>query len=271
MSNLTDDEEMARMMRPGLRVSRGKNWDEGGIDGNGPGTVIREHPKFKHWWQVKWDRTGKTDYHQMGTTITRLDTIRSSGKIYRLKIINFSTASPQKTITLGKKLFMAKSTCDMKIICEGKTFDCHKCVVCCQSDVFEAMFLNMETIEAKSGEVEINDIQADTMETLLYFLYNEEVKETKLINAKLLCAADKYNLIGLMGVCTEYLKKNLCFENAVDVLVAAHLTNQKDLFDTTSNFVKKNEGNLNKTSAWKEFKKTNPTMAIDILSSILKL
>ena len=265
MSNRTDDEEMARRMRPGLRVIRGKNWIFGGIDGNGPGTVIREHPKFKHWWQVKWDRTGKTDYHQMGTTKPSVE------KIYRLKIINFPTTAPQKTITLGKKLFMAKSTCDMKIICEGKTFDCHKCVLCCQSDVFEAMFSNIETIEAKSGEVEINDIQADTMETLLYFLYNEEVKETKLINAKLLCAADKYNLIGLMGVCTEYLKKNLCFENAVDVLVAAHLTNQKNLFDTTSTFVKKNEGNLKKTSAWKEFKKTNPTMATDILSSILKL
>ena len=185
--------------------------------------------------------------------------------------MNFCTAATQKNSSLGKKLFMAKSTCDMKIICEGKTFDCHKCVLCCQSDVFEAMFLNIETIEAISGEVEINDIQADTMETLLYFLYNEEVKETKLINAKLLCAADKYNLIGLMGVCTEYLKKNLCFENAVDVLVAAHLTNQKDLFDTTSTFVKKNEGSLKKTSTWKEFKKTNPTIATDILSSILKL
>ena len=265
MSNSTDDEEMARMMRPGVRVVRGKNWPFGKIDGNGPGTVIREHPESKHWWEVKWDSTGNTFFHQMGTTKV------SGEKIYRLKIINFSTAAPQKTLTLGKKLFMAKSTCDMKIICEGKTFDCHKCVLCCQSDVFEAMFSNIETIEAKSGEVEINDIQADTMETLLYFLYNEEVKETKLINANLLCIADKYNLIGLMGVCTEYLKKNLCFENAVDVLVAAHLTNQKDLFDTTSNFVKKNEGNLNKTSAWKEFKKTNPTMAIDILSSILKL
>ena len=84
MSNRTDDEEMARRMRPGLRVIRGKNWIFGEIDGNGPGTVIREHPKFKHWWQVKWDRTGKTDYHQMGTTATRLDTTRPSGeKIYR--------------------------------------------------------------------------------------------------------------------------------------------------------------------------------------------
>ena len=265
MSNRTDDEEMARMMKPGLRVIRGKDWISGETDGNGLGTVIREHPEIKHFWEVKWDNTGNTHFYPMGATNI------SGEKIYRLKIIDFSTAAPQKTLTLGKKLFTAKSTCDIKIICQGKTFDCHKCVLCCQSDVFEAMFLNIETIEAKSGEVEINDIQADTMETLLYFLYNEEVKETKLINAKLLCAAHKYNLIGLMGVCTDYLKKNLCFENAVDVLVAAHLTNEKDLFDTTSNFVKKNEGKLKKTSAWKEFKKTNPTMAIDILSSILKL
>ena len=56
-----------------------------------------------------------------------------------------------------------------------------------------------------------------------------------------------------------------------DVLVSAHLTDQKDLFEIASDFVKKNEGNLVKTTAWEEFKKTNPTMVIEIFSSILKL
>merc|ERR550534_3418068 len=112
---------MARMMKPGLRVVRGKNWDQNGqvwdssqTDKNGPGTVIREHPDSKNLWQVKWDRTGKIVYHQMGA-----DNFRSGEKIYRLKIMNFCLTATQKNSSLGKKLFMAKSTYDMKIICEG--------------------------------------------------------------------------------------------------------------------------------------------------------
>ena len=55
------------------------------------------------------------------------------------------------------------------------------------------MFLNVKTIEAKLGKVKLNDVQSDTKKLLLYFLYNDEIEDTKMINAKLLVAADKYN------------------------------------------------------------------------------
>ena len=59
---------------------------------------------------------------------------------------------------LGSKLFLDKEFVDLKIICKGKTFECHKNVLSCQSDVFKTMFLNMNTDEAKSGQVKIKDI-----------------------------------------------------------------------------------------------------------------
>ena len=189
----------------------------------------------------------------------------------RLKIIEIPPPASKKTPILGNKLFMAKNTFDLKIICEGKILECHKNVLCCRSDVFDVMFLNDEMIEAQSREVEINDIQADTMETFLYFLYHDQVQDTKMINAKLLRAAHKYNVLELMEVCTDYLKNNLSFENATDVLVSAHLTDKKDLFEIASDFINENKGKVVKTIAWEEFKKTNSTMAIDIISSVLKL
>jgi hypothetical protein len=42
---------------------------------------------------------------------------------------------------------------------------CHKIVLGTQSDVFETMFMNMDLNEAKSGEVEIEDFDFDTVET----------------------------------------------------------------------------------------------------------
>ena len=59
---------------------------------------------------------------------------------------------------LGSKLFLDKEFVDLKIICKGKTFECHKNVLSCQSDVFKTMFLNMNMDEAKSGQVKIKDI-----------------------------------------------------------------------------------------------------------------
>ena len=64
------------------------------------------------------------------------------------------------------------------------------------------------------------------METFLYFLYNDKVKDTNLINVNLLKAADKYNFRGLLEYCSEHLKSNLTAENAADVLLTAHFTNQ---------------------------------------------
>ena len=262
MSNLTY-EEMSKMMKPGIRVVRGKDWtDRGDGDGNGLGTVLGEDPQHKNYWKVKWDNNFENSY-LMGTSPYTGD------KSYLLKIIEIP--APKKNPILGNKLFMAKDTFDLKIICEGKILECHKNVLCCRSDVLNVMFSNDEMIEAQSKEVKINDIQADTMETFLYFLYHDQVQDTKMINAKLLRAAHKYNVPELLDFCSDYLKNNLSFENATDVLVSAHLTDQKNLFEIASDFINENKGKVVKTIAWDEFKKTNPTMAIDIISSILKL
>jgi hypothetical protein len=60
---------------------------------------------------------------------------------------------------------------DIKVICDGKTIVCHKNVLGSQSDVFEIMFLNMDSMtEAKSGEIKIEDFKAETIETFIYYV-----------------------------------------------------------------------------------------------------
>ena len=48
------------------------------------------------------------------------------------------------------------------------------------------------------------------------------------------------------------MESNLSFENALDVLVSAELTNQKALLESASNLVCRNKGRLNKTGAYNE-------------------
>ena len=41
--NYREEEEMAKLMKPGVRVVRGKDWKYGNDDGNGPGLVVEFH------------------------------------------------------------------------------------------------------------------------------------------------------------------------------------------------------------------------------------
>ena len=126
-------------------------------------------------------------------------------------------------------------------------------------------------IESESGEMKIDDVKADTLEIMIYFLYHDKVFDEKMINADLLILAERYNVRPLTAVCVEYLGENLSVENALDVLVSANLTNKKALFDVATQFVFENRGNLVKTDAWKELSENDPILIGKIMIAMLKL
>ena len=79
---------------------------------------------------------------------------------------------------------MKKYLCDIKLVCDEKIFECHKNVLSCQSDVFEAMFKEKSTYnESKSGVMKIEDFDADVVESMVYFMYHENVLDEKMANS----------------------------------------------------------------------------------------
>ena len=244
---------MTQYMKIGDRVVRGKNWiwtDD--HDGNGPGTVTNVFADGS--LLVKWDKNEfyVREFHYLSCNT--------------LKFMNSVDSITPKS--LGSMIFAAEEFFDMKVICNGKTFQCHKVVLASQSDVFSTMFLNMEMNEAKLGEVKIDDFKPETIETLMYYFYNQKVEDVNLINTDLLLVAEKYNISGLLKICSGHLQRILSPENALDVLLTAHLTNQEDLFNAASKVVYKYKGKLAKTTTWIEMKETNPAMIINILSLV---
>ena len=172
---------------------------------------------------------------------------------------------------LAEKLYADKELVDLKILCDGKTFECHKVVLSCQSEVFKTMIKNKDLTETKTGimKIEERDISYDNMEQLLYYLYHEKIKDISIINPDLLVAADKYIVKGLLDKCSKYFEANLSLQNALDVLVTAEFTNQKNLFEAASRFVGKNIGSLNKSRAYEDLLKNNPTLIANVLSKML--
>ena len=63
--------------------------------------------------------------------------------------------------------------------------------------------LTTDMLEARTGVVEILDVEADTMEKLLEFVYSGEISDTGGLLFQLFEAADKYEVMGL--VCIWYL------------------------------------------------------------------
>ena len=126
-------------------------------------------------------------------------------------------------------------------------------------------------IEEKTGKVEIDDFEAETVDAMVYYMYKENIYDERLINVDLLRLADKYNVTSLVDFCAEHLEENLSLENALDILVTSHQINQKDLFYAATNFAYENMRYLVKTDSWKKLMETDPKLANDVVMKMLNL
>ena len=135
----------------------------------------------------------------------------------------------------------------------------------CQSSVFKRMLNHSDMVEAKSGEIKVTDISPITMESLLFFIYHDNLDECK-ISGDLMMAADKYNISALYKFCVCYFKNNLTEENALEVMNSAYLKNEHELFEKACKFVFKNNGF--EKLAWQDMIKNNPDYVIDILKAL---
>ena len=169
---------------------------------------------------------------------------------------------------LNEKLYLNDEISDVKIFCQDKIFNCHKLILACQSEVFKRMLMDSNMVESTSGEVKVTDTSEITMESLLYYIYHDELDDEK-INEELLMAAEKYEVLGLVWICLNHLKENLTVHNAVNVLISSYLVDHKELMDLATQFIVKHKDELVENGAWKEMKEKNPKLALKMMDKAL--
>ena len=180
------------------------------------------------------------------------------------------TGVPKKSKLLNK-LYLEGEFSDVKIHCDEEVFNCHKIILSGQSEVFK-MILSGNSNEVTSGKIEITDASAITMKNLLFYIYHEDLHEDdpKII-VDLLMAAEKYAISGLVNMCVTVLEESLSEKNVVDVMTAAFLTNQQDLFESACDFIF--ESRIGKQTieieAWKELEEKKPTLAFKMLKKAM--
>lgn len=159
---------------------------------------------------------------------------------------------------------------DVTLVCGSKHFACHKIILSSRSDVFAAMFSHRDTAEDKTNRVDITDVDEDSLEQLLRFVYTDKIDEANLttLACGLLTAADKYNVPRLKAVCERVICDNLEVSNAAQALVLAHLHEAKQLKKVAVDFVTQNIVKVSESPGWSQIVGGNEVLG-DILKSVM--
>ncbi|KAF8771098.1 Protein maternal effect lethal 26 like protein [Argiope bruennichi] len=109
-----------------------------------------------------------------------------------------------------------------------------------RSSVFEAMFAKSGS-DKSNKSIDIPDMDADTLNRLLLYIYEDKVQDlTEDTAANLFVAADRYELLDLKEKCSNFLKLNITESNACGILVLADVHQDESLRKSVQKFILNN-------------------------------
>ena len=116
------------------------------------------------------------------TVIARLVFVQeqSSDVCDHVYVDNFLDGSNSLSSDLSDA-FKSTDFTDMTIVCDKREFHCHKFMLAARSEVFAAM-LRHEFLEKQSSRVDVKEIDAETMELLLNYIYTGRVTDFKSVS-----------------------------------------------------------------------------------------
>jgi hypothetical protein len=186
-----------------------------------------------------------------------------------LKVVNPLNGSSNAM----SKLFSEVEFTDVKIICDDKTFKCHKSILALQSDVFKAMLYTTQCTENITGIVRVEDISAETMNTLLKYMYQNKITYDEAKDLNLIVAANKYNIVDLVSKCEKIILLTLSMTNIMDVLVVSKLLPTPYLFEKAILFFNQRMvgQKVHQGNRWQELRTQNLALSHEILERCLNM
>ncbi|GFW23624.1 speckle-type POZ protein B [Trichonephila clavipes] len=149
-------------------------------------------------------------------------------------------------------LYIEEKLCDLTLKVSNVSFTVHKAILSARSSVFSAMLNVHDGIP--SSEIEIPDINADTMRKMLVFIYSDTLEELDWESAlNLYSAAEKFKIFALKKHVTSYITSTLSAANVGDVLVLADTLQDADLKLAAQDFVFDHDQEIIPSPEWKRF------------------
>ena len=127
---------------------------------------------------------------------------------------------------------------------DGIRLRAHRAVLAARSDVFRSM-ISHDTKESVERVCEIEDTDGATLHALLKYMYGCTTLEgMEDVAERLLVAADKYGVKGLVNACEGHLIAQINAHNAARLLVLADMHSATQLKNAVHNFVSRNLGDF---------------------------
>ena len=167
------------------------------------------------------------------------------------------------------KVFSDKQLSDIKIQCDGQTFDCHMVILAAISPVFMAM-IQSDMKEKETKIVTIDDFKAEVVAEMLNFIYTGNISSHDAINeiaTELLAAADKYSLDLLKTICEERLCSILEATNCVEYLVLGEMYQTFKLRRRALEVAVENVDSIMDTDVFKDLFKQKPELAWEVMKA----
>ena len=163
-----------------------------------------------------------------------------------------------------ERIYQNAENSDLQIRVEGTVFNVHSFIVRARSKVFDAMMTH-DCIERRNRVIYIKDFDANVINTLLLFLYTGRTEELSFELAyNLYFAADKYNVLILRDICSNYLKRKVTIPTISDIICVACMHDDRELLMFAAAFLRKNFQEIITSRFWRAFRRNNPTMITEI-------
>jgi len=132
-----------------------------------------------------------------GALLVKVEVEMSGMKVVTSASTNHNLEAKGRCASNIKGLRFDTDHANFVLKCGGKSFPCHKVILCARSSVFKRMLAGGWD-EAKEGEATVEDVEPEVLGMVLEFIYSGEVTAMEGRAKELLYAADKYGLEDLV-------------------------------------------------------------------------
>ena len=167
-----------------------------------------------------------------------------------------------------EKLFTSMSNSDITFKIGNKEFPAHKAIITFRSPVFAAMFKQ----ETSQNHVDITGIELDIFQSVLRFIYTDQVDLTAGNVLPLLAAANQYSLDLLKEKCGEFLSHHLSIQNCCELLIMADTHGILSLKTAAMDYICKMSSEVTRSEGWKKMRnQSRPELAYEIVEKLAQL
>lgn len=155
---------------------------------------------------------------------------------------------------------------------QRQVFRVHRLLLATHSAVFEAMFSHENTREDIERMVVIEDVSAQVLAHLLFFIYTGTVESQAALTTELLYAADKYQVNALKVACERHLSQQLTAESAFPLLLHADLHSAAMLRENCLRYLAFHSAEVmaSTATAWRQFTTSAlPELVCEVVSRVV--